>query len=199
MENLLRYSDSKDLLRPDAIDTINQLKKRSVEVSIVSGDNEEAVQSIAGLLGIPESHVRSGCRPCDKRAYVKEMLVPQKSVVMFCGDGTNDAAALAQASIGMHMNNGTDIAGSAADAVLIRPSLNGILTLMDLSRAFYRRIVFNFIWAFVYNVFAILLAAGAFPHTRIPPQYPGLGEIVSVLPVIAIAMQLKLASSRRLR
>lgn len=188
----------KDLLRPDAIETINQLKKRSVEVSIVSGDNEEAVQSVAGLLGIPESHVRSRCSPGDKRAYVKEMLVPQKSVVMFCGDGTNDAVALAQASIGMHMNDGTDIARSAADAVLIRPSLSGILTLMDLSRAFYRRVIFNFAWAFVYNVFAILLAAGAFPHARIPPQYAGLGEIVSVLPVIAIAMQLKWARSQRL-
>jgi heavy metal translocating P-type ATPase len=189
----------KDLLRPDAIETINQLKKRSVEVSIVSGDNEEAVQSVAGLLGIPESHVRSRCSPGDKRVYVKEMLLPQKSVVMFCGDGSNDAVALAQASIGMHMNEGTDIAQSAADAILMRPSLSRILTLMDLSRAFYRRIVFNFTWAFVFNVFAILLAAGAFPHARIPPQYAGLGEIVSVLPVIAIAMQLKWARSQRLQ
>ncbi|KAH8773375.1 P-type ATPase-like protein [Hyaloscypha sp. PMI_1271] len=188
----------KDLLRPDAIETINRLKKRSVEVSIVSGDNKEAVQSIAGLLGIPESHVRSRCSPGDKQVYVKEMLVPEKSVVMFCGDGTNDAVALAQASIGMHMNEGTDIAQSAADAVLMRPSLSGILTLMDLSRAFYRRVVFNFTWAFFYNVFAILLAAGAFPHARIPPQYAGLGEIVSVLPVIIIAMQLKWARSQRL-
>jgi Cd2+-exporting ATPase len=181
----------KDLLRPDATEAINQLKKRSVEVSIVSGDNEEAVQSVAKQLGIPQSHVRFGCSPGDKQVYVKEMLIPEKSVVIFCGDGTNDAVALAQASIGMHMNEGTDIAQSAADAVLMRSSLNGILTLMDLSRAFYRRVVFNFTWAFIYNVFAILLAAGAFPHARIPPQYAGLGEIVSVLPVIAVAMQLK--------
>jgi Cu2+-exporting ATPase len=167
----------KDLLRPDAIETINQLKKRSVEVSIVSGDNKEAVQSVAGLLGIPESHVRSRCSPGDKQVYVKEMLVPKKSVVMFYGDGTNDAVALAQASIGVHMNEGTDIAQSAADAVLMRPSLSGVLTLMDLSRAFYRRVVFNFTWAFFYNVFAILLAAGAFPRARIPPQYAGLGKL----------------------
>ncbi|KFY95584.1 hypothetical protein V500_02708 [Pseudogymnoascus sp. VKM F-4518 (FW-2643)] len=184
----------KDLLCPDAIEAINQLKKRSVEISIISGDNEEAVQSVARQLGIPQSHVRFRCSPGDKQIYVKEMLIPEKSVVMFCGDGTNDAVALAQASIGMHMNKGTDIAQSAADAVLMRPSLSGILVLMDLSRAFYRRVVFNFTWAFVYNVFAILLAAGAFPHARIPPQYAGLGEIVSVLPVIAIAMQLKWAS-----
>jgi Cd2+-exporting ATPase len=183
----------KDLLRPDAIETIDQLKKRSVQVSIVSGDNEEAVQSVARILGIPQSHVRFRCSPYEKQIYVKEMLATKTSVVMFCGDGTNDAVALAQASIGMHINEGTDIAQSAADAILMRPSLGGILVLIDLSRTFYRRVVFNFTWAFVYNVFAILLAAGAFPHARIPPQYAGLGELVSVLPVIAIAMQLKWA------
>lgn len=183
----------KDLLRPDALETITQLKNRSVQVSIISGDNEDAVQSVASQLGIPQSHVRFRCSPGDKQTYIKDMLTPKKSVVMFCGDGTNDAVALAQASIGMHINEGTDIAQSAADAVLMRPSLGGILVLIDLSKAFYRRVVFNFAWAFVYNVFAILLAAGAFPHTRIPPQYAGLGEIVSVLPVIAIAMQLKFA------
>jgi heavy metal translocating P-type ATPase len=183
----------KDLLRPDAIETINQLKKRSVQVSIVSGDNEDAVQSVARQLDIPQSHVRFRCSPHDKQIYVKEMLTPKSSVVMFCGDGTNDAVALAQASIGIHINEGTDIAQSAADAILMRPSLSGILVLIDLSRAFYRRVFFNFTWAFVYNVFAILLAAGAFPRARIPPQYAGLGEIVSVLPVIAIAMGLKWA------
>jgi Cu2+-exporting ATPase len=183
----------KDLLRPDAIETINQLKKQSVQVSIVSGDNKDAVQSVARLLGIPQSHVRFRCSPRDKQIYVKEMLTPEESVVMFCGDGTNDAVALAQASIGMHINEGTDIAQSAADAILMRPSLSGILVLIDLSKAFHRRVIFNFTWAFIYNVFAILLASGAFPHARIPPQYAGLGEIVSVLPVIAIAMGLKWA------
>ena len=145
-----------DALRPDAIQTIHELKKRSVQVSIVSGDNEEAVKCVAGLLDIPESHLRFRCSPADKQAYVREMLVPEKSVVMFCGDGTNDAVALSQANIGMHMSEGTDIARSAADAVLVRPSLSRILSLMDLSKAFYRLVVLNFIWAFAYNVSAIL-------------------------------------------
>jgi P-type E1-E2 ATPase len=65
-------------------------------------------------------------------------------VVLFCGDGTNDAVALTQANIGLHMNNGTDVAQSAADAVLVRPALSGILVLIDLSQAAFRRIVFNF-------------------------------------------------------
>ncbi|OBT47419.1 hypothetical protein VE00_03240 [Pseudogymnoascus sp. WSF 3629] len=183
----------KDLLRPDALLVVNELKKRAVKVSIVSGDNEESVRSIAMALDVPESQIRFRCSPADKQAYVKEMLTSPKSVVMFCGDGTNDAVALAQASIGMHINGGTDIAQGAADAVLVRPSLVGIITLMDLSEAFFRRVIFNFAWSFIYNIFAVLLAAGAFPNVRIPPEFAGLGEIVSVLPVIAIGMQLKWA------
>jgi Cu2+-exporting ATPase len=180
-----------DSLRPDAIEVVNELTRRSVDVSIVSGDNKAAVQAIAGLLGIPPSHVRSGCSPGDKQLYVQEMLARKDSVVVFCGDGTNDAIALAQASIGINMNEGTDIARGASDVVLMRPLLSNILVLIDLSKAFYRRVIFNFLWSFTYNVFAILLAAGAFPDARITPQFAGLGEIASVLPVIAIAMQLR--------
>lgn len=184
----------KDLLRPDAIQVINELKRRSVEVSIISGDNQESVESVARALDVPESHVRFRCSPADKQEYVKEMLSTPTSVVMFCGDGTNDAVALAQASIGMHIDGGTDIAQSAADAVLVRPALSGIIILMDLSKAYFHRVVFNFIWSFIYNTVAVLLAAGAFPKARIPPEFAGLGEIVSVLPVIAIGMQLKWAT-----
>jgi Cu2+-exporting ATPase len=190
-KDLVAVFGLKDLLRPDAIRVIKELKKRSVEISIVSGDNEESVKSVARVLDVPESHVRFRCSPADKQIYVKQMLAPPNSVVLFCGDGTNDAVALAQASIGMHIDGGTDIAQSAADAVLVRPALSGIIILMDLSTAFFRRVVFNFMWSFIYNTFAILLAAGAFPNARIPPEFAGLGEIVSVLPVIAIGMQLK--------
>jgi Cu2+-exporting ATPase len=112
---------------------------------------------------------------------------------MFCGDGTNDAIALAQATIGVHMNEGTDVAKSAADVVLMRPSLSGILIAITVSRKSIHRIAFNFGWSFVYNVFAILLAAGAFVHARIPPEFAGLGELVSVLPVVAAGILLRWA------
>jgi Cu2+-exporting ATPase len=193
----------KDSLRPDAPATISALKARDIAISIVSGDDEGAVLSVASKLGIPATNVKSRCTPTDKQEYVKKLMedmslsskrntkAKESKVVLFCGDGTNDAIALAQASIGVHMNEGTDVAQCAADVVLMRPSLGGILVLMDLSRAAVRRIVFNFAWAFVYNLFAILLAAGAFVKGRIPPAYAGLGEIVSVLPVILIALQMK--------
>jgi Cu2+-exporting ATPase len=189
-DKLVAVFGLKDRIRPDAIDVIQKLHERSTKVSIVSGDNEESVKSVARQLSVPEANIRYNCGPEEKSHYVKTLLSP-KRVVMFCGDGTNDAVALAQANIGMHINGGTDIAQSAADAILVRPSLKGILTLVDLSKAFYSRVMFNFAWSFVYNLFAILLAAGAFPHARIPPEFAGLGEIVSVLPVIAVALQLR--------
>ncbi len=120
----------------------------------------------------------------------------EAATIIFCGDGSNDAVALAQADIGVHMAGGTDVAKSAADVVLTRPSLVGVLDLMELSRASMRRIYLNFAWSFVYNLFAILLAAGAFVNARISPAYAALGELVSVLPVTAVAMQLRWAKLR---
>jgi Cu2+-exporting ATPase len=184
-----------DELRPDAAETIQILQKRGISVHVVSGDDDGAVQALASKLSIPGDNVRSRSSPADKRDYIKALLGPgtdrKKPVVVFCGDGTNDAIALAQATIGIHMNEGTDVAQSAADVVLMRPSLAGILTMMNTSQKSVHRIKFNFGWSFVYNIFAVLLAAGAFVNVRIPPEFAGLGELVSVLPVIAAAALLR--------
>lgn len=190
-EDLLAIYGLHDSLRPDAISVVSELQKRDIAVSLVSGDDHGAVQQTARQLRIPASHVLSRCSPADKQKYVEALMAHKSQTVLFCGDGTNDAVALAQASIGVHMANGTDVAQSAADAVLIRPALSGILVLVDLSRAVFRRIVGNFVWCFMYNIVAVLLAAGAFVHARVPPQYAGLGELVSVLPVVLIAVQLR--------
>ncbi|KXX78600.1 P-type cation-transporting ATPase [Madurella mycetomatis] len=192
-----------DSIRTDAASTVKALHDRGISVHVISGDDNGAVQSIAAQLNIPEPNVRSRCTPADKQAYIQRLLATspnntskpkktKKPVVIFCGDGTNDAIALAQATIGVHMNEGgTDVASSAADVVLMRPNLAGILTAIVVSRKSIHRIAFNFGWSFVYNLFAILLAAGAFVNARIPPEFAGLGELVSVLPVIAAAMQLR--------
>ncbi|KAJ2904700.1 copper-translocating P-type ATPase [Zalerion maritima] len=191
-----------DTLRDDAISTIAQLREQDISAHIISGDDDGAVRAAASQLGIPESNVRSRCSPADKQAYIQDLLATpmepgnttanKPPVVMFCGDGTNDAVALAQATVGVHMNEGgTDVAKSAADVVLMRPSLSGVLTVIGVSKKAVRRIIFNFTWSFVYNLFAILLGAGAFVRARIPPEYAGLGELVSVLPVIIAAVLLR--------
>ena len=209
-----------DSLRPEASDTIAILQNRKISVHVISGDDDGAVRSIASQLSIPSGNVRSRCTPADKQQYIRQLLdtrpskpsrvswfLPSSSSsssnpganppsVIFCGDGTNDAIALAQSTIGISLNSsttgtGTDVAKSAADVILMRPDLSRILTMISVSKAAVNRIKFNFAWCVVYNVFAILLGAGAFVNARIPPEFAGLGELVSVVPVIGAAVMLK--------
>ncbi|KAK4448904.1 copper-translocating P-type ATPase [Podospora aff. communis PSN243] len=203
----------RDTVRGDALDTVQQLQARGIQVHLVSGDDEATVSSLAAHLGIPASNVRGRCAPEDKQKYIKTLRgldaedhsanktkKDKSPVVVFCGDGTNDAIALAQATIGVAIQHaddkgiGADVAKSAAHVILATPRLRGILTLINVSRKSVTRIWLNFAWSFIYNIFAILLGGGAFAsyeNVRIPPQFAGLGEIVSVLPVIAIAVQLR--------
>ncbi|KAI4127923.1 MAG: hypothetical protein LQ347_004393 [Umbilicaria vellea] len=205
---LLAIYGLRDALCPDTTFVVSTLQARNIAISIVSGDSSTVVNNLATELGIPLSYARGEYTPEDKASYVSSLAATSAnhnvdvkgsstSTIIFCGDGTNDALALAQADIGIHMAGGTDVAKSAADVVLTHPSLSGVLVLMDLSTAAMRRVYLNFAWSFVYNLFAILLAAGAFVKARIPPAYAGLGELVSVLPVIAIAMQLRWVELRR--
>ena len=196
---LLAIFGLRDAVRADTASVISRLQAQDIPVSIVSGDSYTVVNKLATELGIPLSHIKGQCTPEDKARYIASLStapignkkIGSNTTTIFCGDGTNDAVALAQADIGIYMAGGTDVAKSAADVVLTHASLSGILALIDLSRASMRRVYLNFAWSFVYNVFAILLAAGAFVTARIPPAYAGLGELVSVLPVIVVAMQLR--------
>ena len=180
-----------DSIRSETKFVLAELKKRKIAVSMVSGDDAGATEALAASLEIPLSNVRSKCTPADKQEYLKNIRAEECGSIIFCGDGTNDAVGLAQADIGVHVSSGSELAQTAADVVLVRPALTGILVLLDLSHAAMHRVFLNFAWSFVYNLFAILLAAGAFVYARIPPQYAALGEIVSVLPVILIALQLR--------
>lgn len=216
-----------DSVRTEAVSVVMELKKRGIALSVLSGDELQAVTRVAESVGIPESMVKARCSPADKAKYIRDLIsaspaarstisggirskkageTPPANNVIFVGDGTNDAPALAQANTGVHLppsasTTAADVASSAADVVLLRSSLEGLVDMLDISRAAVHRIWFNFGWSFVYNVFAILLAAGAFvatareggPGVRIPPEYAGLGELVSVLPVVLVAVSLRWA------
>ncbi|EED14646.1 copper-transporting ATPase, putative [Talaromyces stipitatus ATCC 10500] len=191
-----------DLLRPDALETVTKLQERGISVHLISGDDTGPVNSIARQLDIRTGNTRSRCTPADKQAYIQALASPphepphtKTPIIMFVGDGTNDAVALASSTIGVHINQetGSDVAKSAADVVLMRPSLLSILTMINISEKAVRRIKFNFGWSFVYNLFAVLLGAGAFVNARIPTEFAGMGELVSVLPVVVAAVLLRWA------
>ncbi|KAL3468080.1 E1-E2 ATPase-domain-containing protein [Aspergillus heterothallicus] len=208
-----------DSRRSEAHETVTKLKDRGVSVHILSGDDDAPVQSIARELGIAAGNCRSRCTPTDKQAYIKALAATSSTpsrhekrnqrknkhpVIIFTGDGTNDAIALATSTIGVHLSPASDtntesspadsnsaLSSSAASVILLRPNLTSILTMMTISERSMRRIRFNFAWSFVYNLFAVLLGAGAFVDARIPPRFAGLGEIVSVLPVVVVAVSLR--------
>ncbi|RMY56217.1 hypothetical protein D0865_03765 [Hortaea werneckii] len=182
-------------LRDEATAVLNLLRNRNITPHIVSGDHARAVEAVARSLDIGLPNTTSRRSPVQKKEYVSKLQASGK-IVLFCGDGTNDAIALAQANVGVQLGSASDVAGAVADVVLLR-GLDGVLVLLDVSKRAFVRISFNFVWSAVYNVFAILLAAGAFVKFRIPPAYAGLGEIVSVGPVILAAVSMLAGNGNR--
>ncbi|KAF2110678.1 E1-E2 ATPase-domain-containing protein [Lophiotrema nucula] len=179
-----------DRPRHNAGEVVELLKSRGIAVHMISGDSEGAVTEIAHSLGIPKSYTRARQLPADKQAYIRT-LQENGGCVIFCGDGTNDSIAIKQADVGVTINHGSDVAKSASDVVFMTARLHNMLILLDISTAAYRRIMFNFGWSALYNIVAILMAAGAFVKVRIPPAYAALGELVSVIPVVLIAFQVR--------
>ncbi|TFY66263.1 hypothetical protein EVG20_g4834 [Dentipellis fragilis] len=191
--NLVAVFGLTDTIRPSARDTVQLLAQQGVDVYIVSGDELPVVKALASELRIDESHAVGRCLPQGKLDYVRSLQAGDRArkTVMFVGDGTNDGLALAQADVGVSFSAGTDIALSAADVVILDSDAvdlaRSLRVVLEISNGAVRRIVLNFAWALVYNVFAVLLAAGAFVRVRIAPEYAGLGEMVSVVPVVLVA------------
>ncbi|KAI0182563.1 E1-E2 ATPase-domain-containing protein [Xylaria flabelliformis] len=183
-------------LRIDAIATVAKLREDGINVHLVSGDLNKAVQAVAAAVGIDRANVASQRKPKEKQDYVATLMA-QGKVVMFCGDGTNDAVAVAQADIGVQLSDSitSEVTRSAADIVLLS-GLSGIPFLIEVSHAAFARIAFNFVWSAIYNVFAILLSAGAFVRVRIAPAYAGAGELVSILPIIVASLTMLLLKMR---
>ena len=126
---------------------------------MISGDNERTAVHVAAEAGLDSAFVVAGVKPDGKLAKVQELRDAGKKIA-FVGDGVNDAPALAAADVGIAVGSGTDVAIETADIVLMKSSLQDVVTALDLSRVVMRRIRINFVWAFGYNVIGIPLAAG---------------------------------------
>jgi Cu+-exporting ATPase len=172
-----------------------QLQEQGIQVFMVSGDQPAAAKAIAAKVGIPAANVHSEVLPWNKGDIVKEHQAAGL-IVAFVGDGLNDAPALAQADVGVALGAGTEVAIDSADAVLVKNSLQDLITFLDLSGATIRRVYFNFAWAFGYNCIMLPIASGLlFPmgwQMQMPPVVAGGLMVCSSLSVLGSSLALKL-------
>ena len=147
-----------DVLKPDSLAAVRQMRQLGLDVVMLTGDNEATAAAIAARAEI--RHVISDVLPSDKAGAVRN-LQAQGHRVLMVGDGINDAPALVTADVGMAIGTGTDIAVESADIVLMNSSLAAVSGAVELSRATIRNIRQNLFWAFFYNTCGIPIAAGA--------------------------------------
>ncbi len=180
-----------DELKSDAAETIARLKSAGITPWLLTGDSEDAAQSIAKQVGIDSDHVLSGALPQRKLTKIRELQSESRTVVMV-GDGINDAAALVGADVSIAMGTGTDVAVASADITLMRPDLAAVLDALKLSKRTLRTIRVNLGWAFAYNIVGIPIAALGL----LSPMYAAGAMALSSLFVVTNSLRIKVPRSK---
>ena len=176
-----------DTLKTGVPEVISDLKKRKIDVWMITGDNKRTALAIAKKAGI--ENVLAEVLPGDKALKVKEF-----KNVAFVGDGINDAAALAASDVGIAMGTGTDVAIESAGVTLLNKDIRSIITAINLSRATLSVIKQNLFWAFGYNIVLIPVAAGVlYPFTGwlLNPALAAFAMAASSISVVANSLRLK--------
>ena len=150
-----------DALKPEAPQAMAELRRMGIQLAMITGDNARTARAVAQRLGISE--VAAGVLP-DGKADAVRRYQEQHGIVVFVGDGINDAPALAQADVGIAIGTGTDIAIETSDVTLVRGHLDALIEAVNLSRATFQKIRQNLFWAFFYNVIMVPLAFIGWMH-----------------------------------
>jgi P-type Cu+ transporter len=180
-----------DVLKPEAPAAVTALKRRGLEILMLTGDTRLTAEAIAHQAGV--DRVLAEILPEDKAREIVKLQEAGRRVAMV-GDGINDAPALAQAEVGIAMGSGTDVAIEAADVTLVRGDLRGVVAAVDLSRRTIRVIKQNLVWAFGYNVVLIPVAAGVlYPlwGVLLSPILAGAAMAFSSVSVVTNSLRLK--------
>ncbi|AWH95438.1 ATPase [Dietzia psychralcaliphila] len=177
-----------DEIRPESRDAVDALHAAGAQVVMITGDAQAVADTVAAELGI--DRVFAGVRPEDKAAKVAQLQHEGRKVAMV-GDGVNDAPALAQADVGIAIGAGTDVAIGSAGVILASSDPRSVLSVIELSRASYRKMKQNLWWAAGYNLAAVPLAAGVLaPVGFVLPM--SVGAILMSLSTVVVALNAQL-------
>ena len=188
---LLGWIEAKDRVRETSKQAVKRAKQMGYDVIMLTGDREEAAQTVAEEVGIET--VIAGVKPDEKAHQIAALQAKGKTVAMV-GDGINDAAALSMADVGLAMGAGSDIALDAADFVLLRNDLIDAVASLNLGRSTMRRVRSNLGWAFIYNTIGIPLAMGVmlpFTGFLLPPAFAAAAMSLSSVSVVGNSLLLR--------
>jgi P-type Cu2+ transporter len=194
---LLGAFAAEDEIRPESAEAVTELHRLGIRVAMITGDSQAVAHSVARRLGIDV--VAAEVLPADKASAVKRFQAGGKRVAMV-GDGVNDAPALATASVGIAVGAGTDVAIESAGIVLVRSDPRDVVGAIELSRATYRKMIQNLIWASAYNLLAIPIAGGLLVRWGfdLPMSVGAVAMSVSTIIVAANAQLLRRVKLQRM-
>ncbi|MBZ4186784.1 heavy metal translocating P-type ATPase [Thermomonas sp. RSS23] len=182
LQGLLAFGDTP---RPQSAQAVATLRAMGIRSLMLSGDNRAAARAVAAEIGLAQDDVRAELLPDDKLRVIRELA--EQGPVGMVGDGLNDAPALAAATVGFAMGNGTDVAMHAAGITLMRPDPRLVAAAIDISRRTVRKIHQNLFWAFIYNLIGIPLAALG----MLDPMLAGAAMALSSVSVVSNALLLR--------